>query len=1669
VILAALAGGTLADAQSQGSADEARPHLLVVPSTPEGEAALARSDARVVAGYEAFSLVEAAGVDDERLRRAGADRRDDMRTVRTAAGAIDPKSARRSLAGKQAPDRDEVLAVVQFVGPPKDAWLDRVRSTGARIVVYQAENAYVVHAAGEEVDRLAALVSSYPPVRAVAALSAADKLDGSRSPSGRYAVQTVTGAEGEQARDEASGAGAGVSRPVAVGALHTQYLELTEAEAAELARDPAVVAIEPYGQPELADERGAQIVAGNLTGFGPSGPSYLTWLLDPLRIPTPATFDFAIDVTDEGFDGGTNPPTHSDFLTQGSGVSRLAYLNNYSTDANTRDCGGHGTNVGSIAAGYNDDIGNPVVEDSSGYNHGLGVAPFARVGVSKIFNCAGAFGPAWTPAGLASAAYGGSARVSNNSWGSGGVTSWSDYSARAREYDAVVRDARASVPGNQGLVEVFAAGNDGNDNPGPSNEGYGTILAEGTAKNVITVGSAEGVRPSGTDGCGVPDASADSARDIVDFSSRGPTDDGRLKPDLVAPGSHTVGARPRHGGYTGGRTCVPFFGGASAFYSLISGSSQAAPQVSGAAALVRHWYTRTEGTEPSPALTKALLINTATDLGGGQNGKGDTVAAGPNLDQGWGRVNLGNAFDATARQYHDQLPADLLANSGSSSLRTYSVASAGAPVKVTLAWTDAPGPITGNSFVNDLNLEVQAGGSTYKGNVFGDAFSRAGGAADTRNNVESVYLPAGTAGPIAVKVVGANIAGDGVPGNGDSTDQDFALVVSNANEQASPVLVHDATTVDDSGAGDADGALEPGEPFTLDERLLNAGNAAATTVNGTLSAGLNLTVNQGSSSWPNLAAGTSATNVTPFAATIPGGTTCGVDATATIALTSDQGPQTVPLVLPTGVDGAPVPRTLTPGSAIPDDSALGLASTINIPDAGVVKDLDVRVNITHSWVGDLRLDLTGPDGTTVKLAEHPGGPDNGGQNFVNMVFDDEAPTSISTAAAPYTGRFRPQNDQLERFNGKPQTGDWTLRVRDLFEGDTGSLGSWGTDTHPAECLFDPSPPQTTINSGPAQGATVGTSSATFGFSGGTTFECELDGGGFSACSSPRLYTGLSNGTHTFRVRAVNGALKDPTPATRTWTVDTVAPQTTITSGPAEGQRVNSGSALFQFVSPDTPGATFQCSLDGAPFSVCTEPHAVSGLPEGPHNFRVQALDAVANVDATPATRNWIVDLTPPSPTVTGPVGGTVDSQPTLTGTGGIGPGDLATVTVRIYAGHGLTDPPGGPALRTVSVALSPSGLWAVELPAPLALGPYTAQVEQADSAGNSDRSPLREFSVVPDFVAPVVRLTTPPNGSTTADTTPTLAGVAGTTPGDDGTVSVKLWKGTLASGVPSQTLVVPRDGASGAFSATPAPLAEGTYTARAVQGDSGLPAENFGMSAPTTFTVDVPGPAPAPVAPSFALAPIRERLSEAIAGRYTVLAACDSACRVSAKLGLSARGARKLGMGARPVAIGSGAKRLSRAGAAAVDVGLTRAARNALRGRKGAKAGLDLTVREADGTELTLERTVSLRSSAGLDRIVRRGMGLWGICSKSCTLRGALRVSAAKARKLGLEPNSRSRVTIASGRSSAGRSPKKLILEIASSARGELLRADRVRALLEATAASAGTGQRRASRRLTLR
>jgi subtilisin-like proprotein convertase family protein len=1075
VAVAALGGLILyASLAGAGSpAPDSSRHLLMVPDSAGSEAALTRSDARVVARYEEFTLVEARGEDDSALREAGASRRDDLREVGLpGTSGLDPLAERESLAAKGVAEPAEALVLVQFVGPIKDAWLERLRSTGARIVEYAAQDGYLLHARGAEVDRLAALVGTYPAVRAVTRVMAGDKVSDELASNGRQevAVQTIAGADGADARRAAAAGGLRVRTPSQVGERQTQFLSLSRSEIEALAADPAVLAIVPSSKPKLMDESAAQIVAGNLgtTGTAPAGAGYLTWLAS--RGFGVGTLGFAIDVTDEGVDNGaTTNPAHPDFYAGGSNAnpSRVAYQHDYTPDTSAMDCGGHGTNVASIAAGYNNQPNSATdYNDGAGYNYGLGVAPLARIGSSKIFDCNGNLAVSFNPTAVADAAYAGGARISNNSWGF--ANNYGGYSPDSQEYDALVRDAQpgpAGTAGNQPMVEVFAAGNQGNrvgdGSPAgvESDDGYGSVIAPATAKNVITVGASEGVRSNGglTPNCGVTDALANNAKDILDYSSRGPTDDMRQKPDLVAPGTHVTGASPQHAGYDGVETCPQQFPAGNVFYSLISGTSQAAPGVSGAAALFREWWLRTRPAEPSPALTKAVLLNTATDVAGGLNGKGSVTASAPNADEGWGRVNLGSAIAEGARVFLDQTVR--LTTTGTSDRRAYQVSNAARPVRVTLAWTDAPGMVDANpALVNNLDLVVSAGGRRYLGNVISGGVSRVGGTPDTHNNVESVALPAGTSGRLSVEVRGTNIAGNGVPNNtgaADPTDQDFALVVSNASATSpAPQFSQYQTTIGDARpGGDADGALEPGEGATIGERLRNDGGAAANSISGTLTGSSALAVQRNTSAFAGVGAGGTTAGATPYAASLSASAACGADVGATLNITSSGGTQAVPLSLGTGAAG---PVTSTSSTAvprsIPDDNSNGVESALTVSGSGRIKDVDVVVGrINHPWVGDLALELRHPDGTTVELARHPGGPDNNGNNFISTVFDDEAAATIGQGGAPYTGRFRPQNDQLSRLDGKDKQGTWSLRVKDLFEANTGTLVSWGTSLRSAVC------------------------------------------------------------------------------------------------------------------------------------------------------------------------------------------------------------------------------------------------------------------------------------------------------------------------------------------------------------------------------------------------------------------------------------------------------------------------------------------------------------------------------------------------------------------------------------------------------------------------------------------
>ena len=194
---------------------------------------------------------------------------------------------------------------------------------------------------------------------------------------------------------------------------------------------------------------------------------------------------------------------------------------------------------------------------------------------------------------------------------------------------------------------------------------------------------------------------------------------------------------------------------------------------------------------------------------------------------------------------------------------------------------------------------------------------------------------------------------------------------------------------------------------------------------------------------------------------------------------------------------------------------------------------------------------------------------------------------------------------------------------------------------------------------------------------------------------------LAEGAHTFAVRAIDTAGNvDPSPATRTFTVDTAAPDTTITSGPTGP--TNSASASFAFTSTE-PGATFECRLDTAAFAACTSPQAYSALAAGEHTFAVRATDAAGNVDATPATRTFTVDTTAPNTTI--------DSGPT--GTIGVTTADVHVL--ELGDGLDVRVPPGRAPRSRPAPRRRPTPAW----PA----GEHTFAVRAIDAAGNVDATP----------------------------------------------------------------------------------------------------------------------------------------------------------------------------------------------------------------------------------------------------------------------------------------------------------------------------------------------------------
>jgi Bacterial Ig-like domain/Chitobiase/beta-hexosaminidase C-terminal domain len=267
---------------------------------------------------------------------------------------------------------------------------------------------------------------------------------------------------------------------------------------------------------------------------------------------------------------------------------------------------------------------------------------------------------------------------------------------------------------------------------------------------------------------------------------------------------------------------------------------------------------------------------------------------------------------------------------------------------------------------------------------------------------------------------------------------------------------------------------------------------------------------------------------------------------------------------------------------------------------------------------------------------------------------------------------------------------FNVRARDA----AGNTGPNATYTWTIDATAPAAP---NITAQPANPTNATSTSFSFTGEAGGTFQCQLDGGGFSACASPRNYSGLSAGSHTFQVHQTDTAGNTGPNANFTWTIDLSAPAVpSITANPADP--TNATSASFSFTGE--AGATFQCQLDDGGFSSCASLENYSSLADGSHTFHVRQTDTAGNTSPD-ATFTWTVDTAAPNTTI--------DSSPPDPST--------ADVSFDFSSSEGGSSFECSLDSAAFTPCSSPQGYTG------LATGTHTFEVQATDAAGNTDATP----------------------------------------------------------------------------------------------------------------------------------------------------------------------------------------------------------------------------------------------------------------------------------------------------------------------------------------------------------
>jgi hypothetical protein len=765
------------------------------------------SGVEVLAEYPGSMLVDGSDEQLDRLAEHGLDVTPMPARPVQVGGASFPFAAavRAQEAFSVEPVADRLgYYLVDLIGPPTPEWLDTLRRAGAEVHSSLPGFVLLVGVLPARVPDLRSQpwveeITPYRPAMKVAPelrrdarreqtaetlaeLSAADVGTGTGGTGPRLVEVSVFAGENV---DEIADAVRGAGGTVLVALAESLVAGLTPAAIADLADLPGVQAILPYAIAEQHNDQARSV----------------------LRVPVDNVFagvkltgaGQVIGIADSGLDTGDLATMHADIRGRVAGIRSWGL--NAAAATVSHDPPGHDDGPADTATGHGTHVTGSVLGSGAAATTlgaatvPAGVAPEAQVFFQAVHQranwmsleelTAAGLDPItrdWPPSDaylfglpedrslLFQQAYDAGVRIHTNSWG---AETSGDYTAQSRATDEFMWN-------HPDLLILFSAGNAGRDDDADGLADPGSVGSPGSAKNCLTVGASENLRPPGSEPRPeVNTAFSDNPNGMARFSSRGPTAGGRIKPDVVAPGTNvlstlssvlpTPGAEPPLWGL------LPAGHPLRGLYLWSGGTSMATPLVAGAAALVRQHLVDQRGSAgPSAALVKAFLVNGAVAMTGQAPGE---VPLGPNTVSGFGRI------DVTASLTPQPLGQALFVDDpdhavAGGQLRIYEVRAAdlSKPLSITLVWTDAPAPVGRGQLVNELYLRVRTPGPNGR-LVNGDvtAFPAA------TNNIQRVRFPRPVEGTYAIVVQGVSVTRQAPGAAGAAAPrQGFALVTSNA-------------------------------------------------------------------------------------------------------------------------------------------------------------------------------------------------------------------------------------------------------------------------------------------------------------------------------------------------------------------------------------------------------------------------------------------------------------------------------------------------------------------------------------------------------------------------------------------------------------------------------------------------------------------------------------------------------------------------------------------------------------------------------------------------------------------------------------------------------------------------------------------------------------------------